>query len=96
MVAESLNRELCAQWGAGVVSRILHGGQELRRVRWEETGVEAGAVVRVEWVESWTVESWTGVLEGHAGDVWAVASLGDGRVVSGSEDKTVRIWGANG
>ncbi|MGE3822505.1 MAG: WD40 repeat domain-containing protein, partial [Isosphaeraceae bacterium] len=32
------------------------------------------------------------VLEGHGARVNAVAALGDGRVVSGSEDGTVRVW----
>ena len=89
MVAQSLNRELRFQWGDGVVERVLHGGREVQSVRWEETEVEGGAVVKVVWL-------WTGVLKGHTGEVNAVASLGDGRVVSGSEDKTVRIWGVNG
>lgn len=31
-------------------------------------------------------------LEGHTGWVTAVADLGDGRVVSGATDKTLRIW----
>ena len=34
--------------------------------------------------------------EGHGWIVSSVAGLGDGRVVSGSFDKTVRIWGADG
>lgn len=32
------------------------------------------------------------ILEGHHGSVNALAVLGDGRVVSGSEDGTLRIW----
>ena len=36
------------------------------------------------------------VLEGHTGSVWDVAVSGDGsRIVSGSADKTVRIWSAD-
>ena len=36
------------------------------------------------------------VLEGHTGWVMAVAVSGDGsRIVSGSDDKTVRIWSAD-
>ncbi len=34
----------------------------------------------------------TRVLPGHAGTVWAVAFLPDGRLVSGGEDGTVRLW----
>ena len=32
------------------------------------------------------------VLEGHTGWVKCVAALSDGRVVSGSMDKTLRVW----
>ena len=28
----------------------------------------------------------------HADSVWSVAVLPDGRIVSGSRDKTVRVW----
>ena len=35
------------------------------------------------------------VLEGHTGGVWTVAISVDGsKIVSGSDDKTVRIWSA--
>jgi WD40 repeat protein len=33
-------------------------------------------------------------LEGHTGAVTSVTVLADGRVVSGSQDKTVRVWDA--
>ena len=33
-------------------------------------------------------------LGGHTGDVNSVCSLGDGRLASGSKDKTVRVWAA--
>jgi len=33
-------------------------------------------------------------LEGHSGTVWSVAVSADGRhVVSGSYDKTIKVWG---
>jgi WD40 repeat protein len=32
------------------------------------------------------------VFEGHAGTVWSLAALPDGRVASGGQDNTVRIW----
>jgi WD40 repeat protein len=32
------------------------------------------------------------VLEGHTDSVWALTVLPDGRVVSGSDDKSVRVW----
>jgi len=32
------------------------------------------------------------VLAGHRGWVWSLASLGDGLLVSGSEDGTIRLW----
>ena len=35
-------------------------------------------------------------LEGHTGPVRSVCSLGDGRLASGSGDKTVRVWAATG
>ena len=36
---------------------------------------------------------WTG--EGHSDEVWSVAYSPDGtRIVSGSEDTTVRVWDA--
>lgn len=60
MVAQSLNRELRSQWGDGVVVRVLHGGREVQSVRWEETDVEGGAVVRVVWL--WTEKKKTKIL----------------------------------
>ena len=48
---------------------------------WLQTGSEAGA--------GWQVHT----LAGHSRDVTSVAISADGkRVVSGSEDKTVKIW----
>ena len=35
-------------------------------------------------------------LRGHTGDVNSVAILGPDRIVSGSLDKTVKIWSTNG
>ena len=31
-------------------------------------------------------------LSGHGGEVRALAMTGDGRVVSGSSDRTVKVW----
>jgi predicted 2-oxoglutarate/Fe(II)-dependent dioxygenase YbiX len=33
-----------------------------------------------------------GVLEGHLGYVWSLAVLRDGRLASGSRDRTIRLW----
>jgi WD40 repeat protein len=33
-----------------------------------------------------------GVLSGHSGVVFCLQALPDGRIVSGSDDKTIRIW----
>ena len=33
-------------------------------------------------------------LEGHTSGVRSVCSLGDGRLASGSDDSTVRVWAA--
>ena len=33
-----------------------------------------------------------GPVRGHAGSITSLAVLGDGRIVSGSDDNTVRIW----
>ena len=33
-------------------------------------------------------------LEGHTDKVYSVCSLGDGRLASGSNDRTVRVWAA--
>ena len=33
------------------------------------------------------------LLTGHRGYVWVVRALADGRLVSGSRDRTVRVWG---
>jgi WD40 repeat protein len=36
-------------------------------------------------------------LEGHSSSVWSVIVTGDGRrAVSGSEDKTLRVWNVEG
>ena len=32
------------------------------------------------------------ILKGHEGYVWKLAELADGRLASGSWDKTIRIW----
>ena len=32
------------------------------------------------------------ILEGHENYVWAVAALADGRLASGSDDRTIRLW----
>jgi len=39
-----------------------------------------------------TVSGMSRILQGHKGSVRALAMLPDGRVVSGSRDKTVRVW----
>lgn len=44
--------------------------------------------------ETKTVES--SVLRGHSGRVFAVAVLPDDRIVSGSEDKTIKVWNVAG
>ena len=91
-VCESLFRELSVKWGYGYASTVSFAGRKLEsmRLRWEEVGeqLEDGAVVMVEWHELFML-----VLEGHTDIVYSVASLGDGRLASGSFDKTVRIWG---
>ena len=33
-------------------------------------------------------------LRGHTGSIWCLAALPDGRIASGSRDKTVRVWDA--
>jgi COMPASS component SWD3 len=34
------------------------------------------------------------ILEGHSGRIWAIALTQDGKtLVSGSQDKTIKIWG---
>jgi WD40 repeat protein len=44
-------------------------------------------------VRLWSTEGEPrGVLHGHTGWVWALASLTDGLLVSASEDGTVRLW----
>ena len=35
-------------------------------------------------------------IEGHTGPVNTLQVLPDGRIVSGSDDKTIRIWEDNG
>ena len=98
----SLERELAQAWSQeGRVRALRYGGRDVVRedgLTWEALGVEDGTVgLQVEWERVWT---WTGVLEGLTGrvtgEVTSVASLGEGRVASGSYDNTVRIWSADG
>ena len=51
------------------------------------------AAVRV-WVLRGPPTSWRcdDVLAGHRGAVWTVAAAADGRPISGSADRTVRVW----
>ena len=39
---------------------------------------------------------YVGSLGGHSGCVWSVASMGKGRLASASEDRSIRVWSANG
>ena len=55
-------------------------------------GIGNGAELVVT-VEEMLQHSYTqATLQGHTSTVWAVAIHPDGRIASGSEDKTLRIW----
>ena len=42
-----------------------------------------------------SIEQVLKVLDGHSGDVFAIAvSVDNGRIMSGSDDETVRVWSA--
>jgi WD40 repeat protein len=47
-------------------------------------------------IRVWCTRSWECLccLTGHKDTVWAVVSLGDGRLVSGSGDSTIIVWNA--
>ena len=91
-VGASLERECGKQlrlhMGCEVgVRQVVFANEELQLAeRWEELGIEGGAEVHVAW-------DWWYVLQGHTGVVYSVASLGDGKLASGSHDMTVRVWG---
>jgi len=41
---------------------------------------------------TWFFRSCERVFKGHQNSVWALAVLGDRRLVSGSNDHTIRLW----
>jgi len=86
-IQTSLKRDGCA------LKKVMHGQEEITAlsIRWEELSLVEGAVIDVEWGPLFV-----GLCEGHTEEVTCVASLSDGRVASGSSDKTVRIWGPGG
>src|SRR5208283_1095971 len=61
----------------GAETRLAGLGQGHALLRWRAS-LESPALVRT--------------LSGHGGGVWALAMTGDGRVVSGSYDGTVKVW----
>ena len=41
---------------------------------------------------AWFSRSCERVFKGHQNSVWALAVMGDGRLASGSNDNTIRLW----
>ena len=66
---------------------VLLGGMVVDPLStWEANEIEEGAKVSLQF------GPWEGTLEGHSDGVSSVASLGEGRLASGSGDKTIKIW----
>ena len=67
---------------------VLLGGMVVDPVStWEENEIEEGATVSLQFDDPWE-----GTLKGHSKDVDSLASLGEGRLASGSMDKTIQTW----
>eukprot|EP00438_Fugacium_kawagutii_P006098 Skav213791 [mRNA] locus=scaffold1122:183652:185405:- [translate_table: standard] len=81
-----------------------HEGAPVRSLRWSPMAlVSAGADAKLRLWDTAAAARWMGVaahlqelctaqLEGHLGEVLAVAVAADGTVASGSADATVKLW----
>ena len=75
----------------GALREVLFGGIVLDPVTcscsWEANQIEEGATVSLQFDPPFE-----GTLEGHTDAVRSLAFLGEGRLASGSNDKTIKIW----
>ena len=70
-----------------IMREVLFGGTVLDPLStWEANEIEEGATVSL-WFGPFE-----GTLEGHSINVTSLAFLGEGKLASGSDDKTIKIW----